>query len=362
MSITKDQVEFALSNVIEPDLGEDLIKLNMVKDIQIEGKKVQFTVVLTTPACPLKEEIERACLNAIHHLVDKEAEVTVNMSSNVSRGQDRNGQLLQGVRNIIAVASGKGGVGKSTVAVNLAVSLAQSGASVGLVDVDIYGPSIPTMFDVNEPPNITTQKRMIPLEKYGVKLLSMGFLVDQNQAVIWRGPMATKAVQQFIGDTEWGELDYLIMDLPPGTGDVQLTLVQTIPITGAVIVSTPQHVALADVRKGVAMFRKVNVPVLGVIENMAYFTPPDDPDKKYFIFGKEGARKLAEELQVPFIGEIPIQQSVREGGDEGEPVVIRDPDSASGVAFKELANRTAQQVSLRNANLPPTKRIEITKM
>jgi ATP-binding protein involved in chromosome partitioning len=357
--ITEDSVRFALSNVIEPDLGRDLIELNMVEDIRISDKKVAFTVVLTTPACPMKDHIRNACVNAIVHLVDKQAEVDVTFTSKVTSVQPAApGWKIQ---NIVAVASGKGGVGKSTVAVNLAVALAQSGARVGLLDLDIYGPSIPTMFGMKETPNITAQRKLIPLERYGVKTISMGYIVNDDQAVIWRGPMVTKAVQQFFNDVEWGELDYLILDLPPGTGDIQLTLVQTIPLTGALIVSTPQEVALADARKGVAMFNKVNVPVLGIIENMAYFATDDVPGKKYYIFGQGGARRLAEELQVPFLGEIPLEEEVRSGGDEGNPVVIGKPDSAASGAIRLVTNRAAQQVSMRNANMPPTKRVEITR-
>lgn len=367
MSITKDQVLFALSNVIDPDLGKDIVTLNMVEDISIVDKKVAFTVNLTTPACPMKDQIQHACVNAIHHLVDKEAQVEAKMSSKVTSPANspaRNpaapqNDLLSGVKNIIAVASGKGGVGKSTVAVNLAVALAKTGAKVGLVDTDVYGPSIPTMFDLHTRPNITTNKKLIPLEKYGVKLISMGFLVDASEAVVWRGPMASSAVKQFLTEVMWGELDYLVMDLPPGTGDIQLTIVQTIPLTGAVIVSTPQKVALDDATKGVAMFNKVNVPVLGIIENMAYFVPPDMPDKKYHIFGKDGARNLASSLNVPFLGEVPLEQFVREGGDNGQPVVISKPDSLGSKALTEIAQRVAQQISIRNANQDPTEKIEI---
>ncbi len=324
MPITEEQVKEALSNVIDPDLGRDIVSLNMVEDLKIDGKNVSFTVNLTTPACPLKAEIERASINAIKHLVDEEAVVDVHMDSKVATNrtqQQGDPSLLKGVKNIIAVASGKGGVGKSTVAVNLAVALAKTGASVGLLDTDIYGPSIPTMFNVHERPSVTTQRKIVPIEKYGVRLLSMGFLVDTDDAVVWRGPMVTSAVKQFLSEAEWGELDYMILDMPPGTGDIQLTIVQTVPLTGAVIVSTPQDVALDDARKAIAMFKKVNVPVLGVIENMAYFTPPDMPEKKYYIFGQNGARNLAERLNVPFLGEIPLEQITREGGDTGEPVV-----------------------------------------
>ncbi|TNE71824.1 iron-sulfur cluster carrier protein ApbC [bacterium] len=363
MSITKDQVLFALSNVIDPDLHKDIVTLNMVDDIVIDNKNVSFTVNLTTPACPMKDQIQRACENAIHHLVDKTATVHATMSSKVTATQNvgvtNPNELLKDVKNIIAVASGKGGVGKSTVAVNLAVSLAKAGAKVGLVDTDVYGPSIPTMFDINQKPNITTQKKLVPLEKYGVKLLSMGFLVDENEAVVWRGPMASSAVRQFLTEVLWGELDYLVMDMPPGTGDIQLTIVQTVPLTGAVIVSTPQTVALDDAKKGIAMFKKVNVPVLGVVENMAYFTPPDMPDKKYYIFGQDGAKNLAEQWAVPFIGEVPLEQTIREGGDEGKPVSIDKPDSLSAQAFDEIAQRVAQQISIRNADAPPTEKVEI---
>lgn len=361
MEITKDAILFALSNVIDPDLHEDIVKLNMVKDIQIDGDKVSFSVFLTTPACPMKEQIEHACRNAITHLVSKDLHVDIKMSSQVTSARNTQSFLPQ-VKNIVAVASGKGGVGKSTIAVNLAVGLAQAGAKVGLVDMDIYGPSIPTMFGLNESPGISAQRKVIPLEKFGVKLLSMGFLVDPDQAVIWRGPMVTKAVQQFLGETDWGELDYLIMDLPPGTGDIQLTLVQNVPITGAVIVSTPQRVALADARKGVAMFQKVDVPVLGLVENMAYFATDELPDKRFYIFGKDGTKLLAKELQLPVLGEIPLEEDLRISGDEGRPAVLLESTSTSGLALRELANRVAQAVSIRNANLPATKLVEITRV
>jgi ATP-binding protein involved in chromosome partitioning len=359
--ITQDSVRFALSNVIEPDLGRDLIELNMVEDILIRDTYVSFTVVLTTPACPMKDHIRTACENAIKHLVDKNAVVDVQFTSRVTTVQPPK-QEGNNIGNIVAVASGKGGVGKSTVAVNLAIGLAKTSAKVGLLDLDIYGPSIPTMFGQKETPNITAQRRLIPLEKFGVKTISMGYIVNDDQAVIWRGPMVTKAVQQFFNDVEWGDLDYLILDLPPGTGDIQLTLVQTIPLTGALIVSTPQEVALADARKGVAMFNKVSVPILGMVENMAFFTTEDVPGKKYYIFGQGGARRLAAELNVPFLGEIPLEEVVRSGGDTGNPVVVAQPESASAIAFMQLTNRTAQQISMRNANMPPTKRVEITRV
>jgi len=358
--ITVDAVRDALSNVMEPDLGQDLITLNMVHDIQVEGKKVSFTVQLTTPACPLKAEIERACINAVHHLVSQEADVYINMTASVQK-QRIDGQgdtsMVSEVSNIIAVASGKGGVGKSTISANLAMALAKAGAKVGLVDTDIYGPSIPLMFDINERPDISVRRKLIPLEKYGIKLLSMGFMVDSDQAVIWRGPMVSSAVRQFLSDAEWGELDYLILDLPPGTGDIQLTIVQHVPLTGAIIVSTPQEVALEDARKGVAMFNKVNVPILGIVENMAYFT--DDQGKRHAIFGEGGARKLAAELEVPFLGEVPLEQVVREGGDEGHPVVERNPTTVAAKALVSIAEKAAQSISIRNASLPATKKVEI---
>lgn len=367
--MTRDQVLAALSTVIEPDLGRDLVTLNMVRDVEVDGQRVAFTVVLTTPACPLKEVIRQGCEDAIRD-VDPSVELDIRLEADVtSRRPARPGAqppvldvgAEDGVRNAIAVASGKGGVGKSTVAANLAVALARKGASVGLVDVDIYGPSVPIMFGVpeDEKPRLNDERKIVPLERHGIKLLSMGFLVDPKQAVVWRGPMVSSAVRQFLGDTDWGALDYLVLDLPPGTGDIQLTLVQTIPLTGAVIVSTPQPVALADARKGVAMFERVNVPVLGLVENMAFFSPPDLPERKYYLFGEGGARRLAEELSVPFLGEVPIEQALRESGDLGEPIVSRDPESASAAAFRTIAQHTAQQVSIRNAELPATQKVEI---
>ena len=352
--ITTQQVLDALSNVMEPDLKKDLVTLNMIQDVAVDGKKVSFTVVLTTPACPLKELIHNACVNAIIHLVDSEAEVTVNMTANVTskRGDDR--PLLPKVKNIIAVASGKGGVGKSTIAANLAVSLADLGARVGLVDADIYGPSIPIMFDVvDEKPLVRMvdgQQMMVPVESYGIKLLSIGFFADTSQAIVWRGPMASKALTQLFRDADWGELDYLIIDLPPGTGDIHLTLVSGIPLTGAVIVSTPQRVALADAEKGVSMFQlpNINVPVLGVVENMSYFTPAELPDNKYYIFGKDGAKNLAEQLGVPLLGQIPLVQSIREAGDSGRPAGLQENTPVAN-AFLELAKNVAQQVAIRNA-------------
>lgn len=350
--ITQEAVLAALSTVIEPDLHRDLVSLNMIKDVRVQGRSVAFTVELTTPACPLKELIERNCITAIQTHVGEDVQVSVKMSADVSRGaRGIQTTLLPDVKNIVAVASGKGGVGKSTVAANLAVSLALSGAKVGLVDTDIYGPSVPTMFGVTDAhPMLNEARQIIPIEQYGVKLISMGFLVDPDQAAIWRGPMVTSAVQQFLRDAEWGALDYLVLDLPPGTGDIQLTLVQTVPLTGVVIVSTPQEVALADARRGIAMFNKVNVPVLGLVENMAYFTPPDLPDRKYHLFGENGVKRLAEQMGVPMLGEIPIEQITREGGDHGKPVVLSHPESLSAQALRLMAEETARHISMANAH------------
>ncbi len=362
--ITKEAVLEALSNVEEPDLGKDLVTLNMVKDVEVDGKNVSFTVVLTTPACPLKEMIERACVTAIHHLVDKEAIVKVNLTANVNTNRKDNKSVLPGVKNIIVVASGKGGVGKSTVAVNLALGLAQEGAKVGLLDADIYGPSVPIMLGIREErPKMTDvdgKNMIVPIERFGIKAMSIGLLIDEKQAVIWRGPMASSAIKQFITDVYWDELDYLVVDMPPGTGDVHLTLCQTIPVTGAVIVSTPQAVAAADARKAIMMLKQaqINVPILGIVENMAYFTPAELPDNKYYIFGKGGASQMADQFELPFLGEIPLVQSIREGGDKGIPAVIND-EPITKEAFTTLAQAVARAVAMRNANMAPTKILEI---
>ncbi|HMU76664.1 MAG TPA: Mrp/NBP35 family ATP-binding protein [Bacteroidia bacterium] len=361
MQITKEKVLEALSYVQEPDLKKDLVTLNMIKDIEIEGQHVSFTVILTTPACPLKAEIERACKNAIVHFVDKDAVVTVNMTANVTTQRSMDNEMMKGVKNIIAVASGKGGVGKSTVAANLAVSLAKNGAKVALVDADIFGPSVPIMFgSEHEHPfieEVNGRQLMIPVEKHGVKLISIGYLADPSQAIVWRGPMASKALKQLFSDVNWGDIDYMIVDLPPGTSDIHLTLISAVPLTGAVVVTTPQDVALADARKAIAMFQlpSVNIPVLGLIENMSWFTPEELPDNKYYLFGKDGGQKLAAEMNVKLLGQVPLVQSVREGGDMGNPIATGS--SIVAAAFNDLSQSVAQQVAIRNAVIESAQRV-----
>lgn len=351
---TQQQILDALSHVEEPDLKKDLVTLKMIEDVQINGNEISFSVILTTPACPLKKVIENACINAIHHFVDKNAVVKINMTSRVTSKSGDN--LYPNIKNIILVASGKGGVGKSTVAANIAIALAMNGARVGLIDADIYGPSIPIMFRLEGArPGAKKENektRLIPVEKYGVKLLSIGFFTDPNQAIPWRGPMVTTALRQLFNDADWGELDYLIVDTPPGTGDIHITLGQNFPVTGAVIVTTPQNLALADTRKGMAMFNMeaIRVPILGVIENMSYFTPAELSQNKYYLFGKDGGKKLAQQFEVPFLGEIPLVQTVGEAAEEGEPIVLKQQDPMSN-AFMTIAQNIAQQVAVLNADL-----------
>ena len=362
--MTNEDILKALSNVQEPDLGKDLVTLNMVKDIAIDGKKVSFTVILTTPACPLKDMIMNACINAVKILVDKEALVTVNFTSNTSSNRKDAKTVLGGVKNIIAVVSGKGGVGKSTISSNLALALAKGGAKVGLMDADIYGPSQHIMFGVRGDRPMMTEvdgKGMIePIEKFGIKMMSIGLLIDEKQAVVWRGPMVSSAIKQFVSDVNWGELDYLVIDMPPGTGDIHLTIVQTVPVTGVIVVTTPQLVALADAKKGIAMFgqAQLKVPVIGLVENMSYFTPAELPNNQYFIFGKNGGKNLAEEFDIPFLGQIPIVQSIREGGDSGVPIMASD-DELTKKAFLDLAGNAARGIAMRNANMAPTEIQEI---
>lgn len=364
--MTEQDILKALSNVQEPDLGKDLVTLNMIKDIKIDGNNVSFTIVLTTPACPVKDMMKTACINAVKILVNKEANVQVGFTSNTTTNRKDTQQMLPGVKNIIAVVSGKGGVGKSTVAANLALAFAKEGAKVGLMDADIYGPSVPIMFGVRgERPmmrDVNGKGMIIPLEKYGIKLMSIGLLVDEKNAVVWRGPMASSAIRQFVTDVDWGELDYLVIDMPPGTGDIHLTLMQTVPVTGVVIVTTPQNVALADAKKGIAMFgqAQINVPIIGLVENMAYFTPQELPENRYYIFGKEGGKNLADEYDLPFLGQIPIVQSIREGGDNGVPAMIGN-DLVSQKALEDFAGLAARNIAIRNAKLPNTKMVEVVE-
>ncbi len=361
--ITEQQVLTALGKVQEPELHRDLVTLKMIKDIKIQNDAVDFTIVLTTPACPLRNQIETEARAAVAKIGAKQ--VNIKFDASVPSDARITSQINIPVKSTIAVASGKGGVGKTTVSVNLAVALAQTGAKVGLMDGDVYGPNIPIMMGINEPPK-SIGERIIPLEAYGVKLMSMGFLVPPDQAVIWRGPMLHSAVRQFLTDVEWGELDYLVIDLPPGTGDVQISLAQSVPLTGGVVVATPQDVALADVVKGITMFRRLEVPVLGVVENMSYFLCPHC-HARTDIFAHGGAQKMAEQIGVPFLGEIPLDVAIRVGGDSGKPVTAVNPDSAYARPFKTLAQSVAAAVSVLNvkaaqselmagANIPVMKR------
>lgn len=347
--ITKEQILDALGNVEEPDLKKDLVTLNMIENIEILPNKIKFDVVLTTPACPMKGHIEHACRNAIALFISKEVEVEINMTARVRAVET---SQLKNIKNIILVSSGKGGVGKSTVAANLALALANTGAKTGLLDADIYGPSVPLMFGVEDAKPQSSQgpdgkNRIVPIERFGLKLLSIGFFTDPNQPIPWRGPMATSAIKQLFGDTDWGDLDYLIVDMPPGTGDIHITTAQGYPISGAVIVTTPQQVALADAIKGMAMYQMegVKVPIVGVIENMSYFTPAELPDNKYYIFGKDGGKRLATDNNVPFLGEIPLVKSVADAGDNGFPIAL-DQDEPVAAAFAEIAGRVAQELSI----------------
>jgi ATP-binding protein involved in chromosome partitioning len=362
--MTTEEILKALSNVQEPDLGKDLVTLNMIQDVKIDGDAVSFIIVLTTPACPMKDLMKNACENAIKLLVNPKAQVQVNFTSNTTSLRKDEKSVLSKVKNIIAVVSGKGGVGKSTVSANLALALAEGGAKVGLMDADIYGPSVPIMFGVRGQRPMMKEEAgkgvIIPLDQYGIKIMSIGLLVDEKDAVVWRGPMASSAIRQFITDVDWGELDYLIIDMPPGTGDIHLTIMQTVPVTGVVIVTTPQQVALADAKKAIAMFGQanVNVPIIGLVENMAYFTPAELPDNKYYLFGKEGGLKLASEYDLSFLGQIPLVQSIREGGDEGVPAMV-GADAVSKEAFRTFVGNAVRQIAIRNANLPQTATITV---
>ena len=349
----------ALSAVEDPDLKRDLVSLGMIKELRIDGGAVKFDVELTTPACPVKDELQAQC-EAAALSVDGVESVEVNMTANTARDRNLGQQeLLPGVRNTIAVASGKGGVGKSTVAVNLAVALAEQGAAVGLLDADIYGPSIPTMLGADEQPEMSENRKILPLQRHGLKLMSIGFLLpDKNAAMVWRGPMVHSALRNFLQDVDWGELDYLIVDMPPGTGDAHLTMTQSIPLTGAVIVTTPQVVALDDARKGYTLFQKTNTPILGIVENMSYFIAPDT-GKRYDIFRSGGGRATAEELGAAFLGEIPIDMTICEGGDAGVPAAASESDSPQKEAFMSLAQEIAKTVSIQNLTEAPETELEV---
>jgi len=364
MEITKDQILDALKNVIDPDLNRDVVSLKMIEDVEIKGNQIRFRLVLTTPACPLKDKLKNDCIRAIQSRIDPYADVNVEISSRTTSRRKDDGNLLKGVKNIIAVVSGKGGVGKSTVSANLAISLSKLGARVGLLDADIYGPSVPLMFGLMDARPQAREEDgktiLIPVEKYGIKLLSIGFFVDPSKALVWRGPMASNYLSQMLTGGDWGELDYLVIDMPPGTGDIHLTLVQSVPVTGAAIVTTPQEVALADARKAYGMFvtDNINVPVLGLVENMAWFTPAELPENRYYLFGKEGGKKYAEEVGIPLLGQIPIVQGICDSGDKGSPIALSDT-SPVAAAFRELAENVARGIAIRNANMEPTKVVEV---
>jgi ATP-binding protein involved in chromosome partitioning len=358
---SKEQLLEALNSVQEPDLKKDIISLNLVSDFVLTENMVAFSVKVHNPAMHSRKKMEDACEFAIHRFISKEITVKVDV---VPLPQD-SGQrtVLPGVKNIIAVSSGKGGVGKSTVTSNLAVGLVQQGYTVGLVDADIYGPSMPLMFDVkNEKPitiDVDGKNYIQPVENYGVKMLSIGFFADANQAIVWRGPMASKALRQMFLDTYWGELDYLLIDLPPGTGDIHLSLVETVPVTAAIVVTTPQGIALADAKKGIGMFQleNIKVPVLGIIENMAYFTPAELPNNKYYIFGKQGGRDLAEQLSVRLLGEIPLVQSICEAGEAGRPAILQQT-TPQAIAFTSMVNEVVKATEIRNKTMAPTKLVK----
>ncbi|PWI30762.1 chromosome partitioning protein [Flavobacteriaceae bacterium LYZ1037] len=370
MKLNKQDILKALETISAPGEGKNMVESGAVNNVVTFADEVIVDITINNPSLQAKKKTEVEILQTIHKLVYEKAKITVNVKVDAPTKSAPNvikGKSIPGIQNIIAVASGKGGVGKSTVTSNLAVTLAKMGFKVGILDADIYGPSIPIMFQVeNEKPlavNIEGKSKMKPVENYGVKILSIGFFTQPDQAVVWRGPMAAKALNQMIFDAHWGELDFMLIDLPPGTGDIHLSIMQSLPITGSVIVSTPQNVALADAKKGVAMFQQesINVPVLGIIENMAYFTPEELPENKYYIFGKEGAKHLAEDLKVPFLGELPLVQSIREAGDIGRPAALQIATPLEE-AFETLTQHVVQEVVKRNTDLPPTEAIKITTM
>jgi len=370
MKLNKQDIYNALDTITAPGEGKSLVESKAIKNIVIFGKEVIVEVTISNPTLQAKKKVEVEIMKVIHDKVYQKADVKVNVTVEASEKAPTNtinGTRIEGVQNIIAIASGKGGVGKSTVTANLAITLSKMGFKVGVLDADVYGPSMPIMFDVADARptavNVNGRSKMVPVENYGVKMLSLGFFTESNQAVIWRGAMASKALNQMIFDADWGELDFMLIDLPPGTGDIHLSIVQAVPITGAVIVSTPQNIALADAKKGVAMFQQenINVPVLGIVENMSYFTPAELPDNKYYIFGKDGAKNLAKDIDTTFLGEIPLVQSIREAGDVGHPVALQEGTPLED-AFIEIAKNMAAQLVKRNKNLPPTEVVKITTM
>jgi len=360
IDITEAQILDALRTVPDPDLGKDLVSLNMIKNVRSCEGHVAFTVELTTPACPMKQKIEDDCRAAVSALPGVKG-VKIELTANVVSRRPQGGKVIPRVKHVIAVASGKGGVGKSTVATNLAVALAQTGARVGLMDADVYGPTIPMLLGLEDEHLEQTAERqadgnvvakIAPAERHGVSCVSMGFMVEPGQPIVWRGPMLGKVVNQFLSDVAWGELDYLLVDLPPGTGDVTMTLAESIPLSGAVIVMTPQDVAASIAVKSLKAFQKLNVPILGIVENMAYFVAPDT-GKYYYIFGRSGGQEAAEELQVPFLGRIPLDIPTREASDCGEPVLITDPEGAQSQTFHEVAGKLAQQISIQSRKFRP---------
>ena len=370
MKLEKQALLEALKTISVPGEGEDMVTSGAVTNVVTFGDEVIVDITIKNPSLQAKKKTEVEIMKAIHAKVHQKAKVKVNVKVDAPEKQQKNeikGKPIPGIQNIIAVASGKGGVGKSTITANLAVSLQKMGFKVGILDADIYGPSIPMMFDVQDERPLSVKvdgkQKMKPVENYGVKVLSIGFFTRPDQAVVWRGPMASKALNQMIFDAAWGELDFLLVDLPPGTGDIHLSIVQAMPITGAVVVSTPQSVALADAKKGVAMFQQesINVPVLGIVENMAWFTPKELPDNKYYIFGKDGARNLAEDLAVPLLAQIPLVQSIREAGDVGRPAALQE-NTILANAFEEMTRNSVEQLVKRNTDLPPTEAVKITTM
>ncbi len=367
MKLDRKEILKALETITIAGEGKNMVESGAVTNVITFGDEAVVDLVLHTPAMHIKKRAEDDIRKTIHDLISPDAKVKVNIKVETPEKPEIKGRAIPGIKNIIAVASGKGGVGKSTVTANLAVTLAKMGFKVGVLDADIYGPSMPIMFDVeNEKPVSVTvdgKSKMKPIESYEIKMLSIGFFTAPSQAVIWRGPMAAKALNQMIFDADWGELDFMLLDLPPGTGDIHLSIMQSLPITGAVVVSTPQAVALADAKKGVAMFMQdnINVPVLGIIENMAYFTPEELPENKYYIFGQEGAKNLAEDLSVPFLGEVPIVQSIREAGDYGRPAALQTASPIEKV-FEEITRNVVQETVNRNESLPATEAIKITTM